>query len=436
MAAAAALLRANDGSLSNGVIVGRLGRTADAAGTTAETGNGRLNLARALSDTSTDGVKPAGAPGGGPLVGPYVAAARNLILTFSGTGGGSVTVTPNSGTVNAPVSCGGTGTATPSQTVTSTCAPNITTSDNGATVTFTATANGTSAFAGWSAPSALSSSTCTGTTNPCSAVLGGGPALTVTFNGGTPDLTVTKADSPDPIVSGNALTYTIVVSNGGTASAAAVSLTDVLPAALTGAKFCTGPACDPSTGAAWTSPQSLGAIVAGGSVTVKIQGTVTGCSNLSNTATVSTTTTESNTANNSSGAIPTTVQCADLTVTKADSPDPIVSGNALTYTIVVSNGGTASAAAVSLTDVLPAALTGAKFCTGPACDPSTGAAWTSPQSLGAIVAGGSVTVTRSRALSRAARTSPTPLRSRPRRPSRTRPTTPRAPSRPQSSALT
>ena len=48
VAAAAALLRANDGSLSNGVIVGRLGRTADAAGTTAETGNGRLNLARAL----------------------------------------------------------------------------------------------------------------------------------------------------------------------------------------------------------------------------------------------------------------------------------------------------------------------------------------------------------------------------------------------------
>lgn len=64
VAAAAALLRALDGSLSNGVVVGRLARTADAAGTVDQTGNGRLNLARALADTSTAEVVPAGAPGG------------------------------------------------------------------------------------------------------------------------------------------------------------------------------------------------------------------------------------------------------------------------------------------------------------------------------------------------------------------------------------
>ena len=121
-------------------------------------------------------------------------------------------------------------------------------------------------------------------------------------------------------MSGNALTYTIVVSNGGTASAAAVSLTDVLPAALTGAKFCTGPAGVVDR-RGLTSPQSLGAIVAGGSVTVTDPGTVTGCSNLSNTATVSTTTTESNTANNSSGAIPTTVACPTIDVEKLVSVD-------------------------------------------------------------------------------------------------------------------
>jgi len=106
--------------------------------------------------------------------------ARNLTLTFAGIGG-SVTVTPSTGTVNAPVSCGGTGTNAASQTVTSTCAPNITISDNGATVTFNASAGGGSTFMGWSAPGNLSSSTCTGTTNPCSAVLGSNPTLTVTF---------------------------------------------------------------------------------------------------------------------------------------------------------------------------------------------------------------------------------------------------------------
>ena len=245
------------------------------------------------------------------------------------------------------------------------------------------------------------------------------------------DLTVTKSASPDPVVSGGTLTYTIVVSNGGAASAAAVSLTDVLPVALTGAKFCTGAACDPSTGAAWTSPQGLGTIAAGGSVTVKIQGTVTGCADLSNTATVSTSTPETNTGNNSSGAISTDVQCADLTVTKSASPDPVVSGGTLTYTIVVSNGGAASAAAVSLTDVLPVALTGAKFCTGAACDPSTGAAWTSPQGLGTIAAGGSVTVKIQGTVTGCA-DCPTRPRSRRRPPRRTRATTPPAPSRPRS----
>ena len=70
VAGAAALLKANDPS-SPGVILGRLARNTDAGGD----GNGRLNLARSLSDTSTDPVVPVGAPGGGPIVGPYVIAA-------------------------------------------------------------------------------------------------------------------------------------------------------------------------------------------------------------------------------------------------------------------------------------------------------------------------------------------------------------------------
>ena len=61
----------------------RLARNADAVGTTAQTGNGRLNLARAIADTSTDSVKPAGAApvgSGGPFVGPYAVAGINGIV--------------------------------------------------------------------------------------------------------------------------------------------------------------------------------------------------------------------------------------------------------------------------------------------------------------------------------------------------------------------
>jgi subtilisin family serine protease len=78
VAGAAAVLRALDPRASNAVIIGRLARSAAPAGTRAETGNGRLDLARAAADTGTDPVVPAGtadSAGGGPFVGPYVAAS-------------------------------------------------------------------------------------------------------------------------------------------------------------------------------------------------------------------------------------------------------------------------------------------------------------------------------------------------------------------------
>lgn len=127
--------------------------------------------------------------------------ARNWTLVFAGTGTGSVTITPGSGTVNAPVSCGGTGTNASSQTVTSTCAPNITTSDNNATVTFEASAGAGSVFVGWSGATGLSNSTCTGSANPCSAVIGPNASLTVTFDlaaTSTPTPTPTSTETPTP----------------------------------------------------------------------------------------------------------------------------------------------------------------------------------------------------------------------------------------------
>src|SRR5205823_3100477 len=84
VAGAAALLKANDSSASNGTIVGRLARNAGAAGTSDQTGNGRLNLGRAIADTSVDAIEPAGSPpvgGGGPLIGPYVVDATNRTMS-------------------------------------------------------------------------------------------------------------------------------------------------------------------------------------------------------------------------------------------------------------------------------------------------------------------------------------------------------------------
>ncbi len=79
VAGVAAFQKAVDMSLSNGVIVGRLASTADPAGTTDQTGNGRVNMARALSNTGIDPIEPIGAPGGGPIVGPYTVATAKTI---------------------------------------------------------------------------------------------------------------------------------------------------------------------------------------------------------------------------------------------------------------------------------------------------------------------------------------------------------------------
>jgi len=50
------------------VIVNRLAESADAGGTSSQTGNGRLNLDRAISDTSTTSIEPAGAGASGGLL--------------------------------------------------------------------------------------------------------------------------------------------------------------------------------------------------------------------------------------------------------------------------------------------------------------------------------------------------------------------------------
>ena len=48
---------------------------------------------------------------------------------------------------------------------------------------------------------------------------------------------------------------------------------------------------------------------------------------------------------------------ADLAITKTDSPDPVVAGGLLTYTINVTNNGPADATEVVVTDTLPAGTT-------------------------------------------------------------------------------
>ena len=138
------------------MIVNRLAETADPAGTPSQTGNGRLNLDRALNDGSTTSIEPAGAPpsgDGGPFVGPYVIANKNLSVTIMGTGTGTVAIADTTTPAN-------------NMTCTATCTDSTANNDVG---TLTATASAGSMFAGWSGSFVSGgTTTCTGTATPCS----------------------------------------------------------------------------------------------------------------------------------------------------------------------------------------------------------------------------------------------------------------------------
>jgi uncharacterized repeat protein (TIGR01451 family) len=110
------------------------------------------------------------------------------------------------------------------------------------------------------------------------------------------DLAVTKSDSLDPISRGGTLTYTIVVTNQGPATAAAVQFTDVLSTSVRFVSVAsTAGNCSELDG---TVTCTLGDIPNGGSVTVTIDVTARRTGTAVNTAQVSSLSPDPDPANN------------------------------------------------------------------------------------------------------------------------------------------
>jgi uncharacterized repeat protein (TIGR01451 family) len=197
-----------------------------------------------------------------------------------------------------------------------------------------------------------------------------------------PDLSVSKAGSPDPVAVGADLTYTITVQNNGSVAAPGVIFADTL--LLPTLDFVSA---SPSQGSPCTEVISgvellvtcnLGTINPGATATVtlvtrpKVAGALVNVAvavptppaldlnPLNNVAT------ESTTVTGGGGGLG-----ADLAVSKADAPDPIRPGAILSYTVTVQNLGGGAATDVILTDVLPP--TGATFISASTSQGSCGA---------------------------------------------------------------
>ena len=173
------------------------------------------------------------------------------------------------------------------------------------------------------------------------------------------DLSITKTDSPDPVMADGLLTYALTVTNNGPSEATGVQLTDNLPVSyLANTEY----RVESGSWLSYASGQAiaLGSLPAGASTNIEIRGTVSADAPdgtlLTNSADVSSQTPDSNEENNHAQAETTVrnIPHADLSVTKTDSPDPVMAGGLLTYALTVTNNGPSEATGVQLTDNLPA----------------------------------------------------------------------------------
>ena len=189
------------------------------------------------------------------------------------------------------------------------------------------------------------------------------------------DLIVNKVDSLDPVALGSLTKFTITVTNGGPSAATNVVMTDTFPVGSptatfsyqgnltitpTGSGSCVEPALNATSGTLTCTFSDVAPGV-GNSVVVtydmRAEAIAAGTSGTTfNRATVTGDEPESSLANNVTVNSTTTRQAADLGIVKT-APASVIPGNALAWTLTVTNNGPAASNGAQVTDTLPAGVT-------------------------------------------------------------------------------
>jgi uncharacterized repeat protein (TIGR01451 family) len=176
------------------------------------------------------------------------------------------------------------------------------------------------------------------------------------------DLAVTNAASPNPVVAGQDVTYTAVVTNTGPSDAGAYTFQERVPANTTFQRVI-GPSCSApdNTGLVSCNAPSLAAgatqtyqFVAAVDPAATNGVTITATAHLANLATL-----DPNPGNNSASATATVATSADLFVTSVNAaPSPATAGQNVTYATTFGSNGPSVATNAVLTMTVPA---GASF---------------------------------------------------------------------------
>lgn len=174
------------------------------------------------------------------------------------------------------------------------------------------------------------------------------------------DLSVTQADTPDPVTAGGTVTYVLNVTNAGPSTATSTRLTHEIPEGINvfeSSATASQGGCTMIFSYGFSC--ALGDLAAGATDTITVTvlaGAATTSPVITSTVGVASNVSDAVGANNRSVVTTTIAQSADLSVTVSDAPDPVGVGAALTYTVDVANLGPSLAAAVVVTDTLPAGL--------------------------------------------------------------------------------
>ncbi|MFO0422460.1 MAG: hypothetical protein ACK52C_02260, partial [Planctomycetia bacterium] len=177
------------------------------------------------------------------------------------------------------------------------------------------------------------------------------------------DLAVTKTrTSPLPVIAGEIVTYSIVVTSNGPSSITTFTGNDIsVPGLLSPSYSVNTGTYDPNTGI-WTADPG-DTFDDGESVTFTFSGTVpaNATGTLTNTASGTPPIFDPNPDNNTSTATDTIVVKPVLSITKTDNATIYVPGTTTTYTIVATNAGPSFLAGGTVSDPLPAQVSSATW---------------------------------------------------------------------------
>lgn len=212
------------------------------------------------------------------------------------------------------------------------------------------------------------------------------------------DLAVVKDDGAATATPGGQVTYTITVTNNGPSNAPGATVTDTFPAAVTAVSWTCSAAGGAQCGAAAGSGnlQQTVNLPAGGTVTYLATATLSPAATglLVNTASAAAPAGVADPVpgNNSEGDSDTLAPRADLGITKTAEPAIAVPGEAVVYTLTVTNAGPSQASGITVTDLLPATLQSPAWtCTASPGSSCTASGTGNLQDTASLAAGGTLT---------------------------------------------